>query len=57
MFETVETVKGWKIERVVGTRSRYYVYIAVDMYVTFKTIKAATEFCEKCLEPTTHTYH
>ena len=52
-YETVKTVKGYKIIRIKGTRGAYYVNIREGQrfreYQHFNTIKAATEFIEKCL--------
>lgn len=45
--ETVKTVNGYNIIRVVGTRGYYYVYVTFESYYSFRTIKEATAFCEK----------
>jgi hypothetical protein len=51
MYETVKTVKGIAITRMIGTRGHYYVNIREGKdwkeFLTFKTIKAAVEFIEK----------
>ena len=48
MYETVKTVKGYDIVRMIGTRGFYHVVIRQGKTwkeeVTFRTIKAATEF-------------
>ena len=51
MYETIKTVNGLKIERMIGTRGFYHVNIKENKkgwreYHTFRTIKAATQFCE-----------
>lgn len=46
MYETVKVVNGYKIERMTGTRGFFKVYIRKNVYHTFRTIKAATAFCE-----------
>lgn len=53
MYETVKTVKGYAITRMIGTRGAYHVNIREGKgwreFHTFKTIKAAVEFIEKAL--------
>lgn len=53
MYETVKTVKGYKIKRMKGTHGAYYVAIregkGFKEFCTFKTIKAAAEFIETTL--------
>ena len=54
MRETVKIVKGYAITRKVGTRGHYEVTIettayGVRKYMTFRTVKAATEYIEKAL--------
>lgn len=46
MYETVKVVNGYKIERMKDTRRFYKVYVRKNVYYTFRTIKAATAFCE-----------
>ena len=46
MYETVKTVNGYKITRMVGTKGFYHVKTAENKETTFKTIKAAAEFCK-----------
>ena len=53
MYETVKTVKGIAITRMIGTKGFYHVTIKQGAdwkaYYTFRTIKAAAEFIEKAL--------
>lgn len=53
MYETVKTVKGYEITRMIGTRGAYFVNVREGKgyreFHTFKTIKAAVEFIEKAL--------
>jgi hypothetical protein len=44
MYETVKTVKGHEIYRMVGTRKCFHVASGNHSYLTFQTIKAATEY-------------
>lgn len=46
MRETVKVVKGYEITRFKGCNGFYRVYIAPSKFLTFKTIKAATVYCE-----------
>ncbi len=50
MFETVKIVNGYEIYRMKGTKGCYHVNIREGKgwkeFHTFKTIKAATQFCE-----------
>ncbi len=50
MYETVKTVKGYGIYRMVGTKGFYFVDLKkcgeAVVKMSFKTIKAAAEFCE-----------
>lgn len=52
MYETVKTVNGYKIKRMVGTKGCYHVNIKEDNgkgfkeFHTFRTIKSAVEFCK-----------
>lgn len=52
MYETVKTVNGYEIKRMVGTKGFYHVTIkeydgiGVKEFHTFRTIKSAVEFCE-----------
>lgn len=53
MYETVKTVKGYAITRMIGTRGAYHVNVREGKgwreFHTFRTIKAAVEFIEKAL--------
>ena len=53
MYETVKVVKGYKIERMKGTKGSYHVNVREGKgwreFHTFRTIKAAVEFIEKAL--------
>lgn len=53
MYETVKTVKGYAITRMVGTRGCYHVNVREGKgwreFHTFRTIKAAVEFIERAL--------
>ena len=46
MYETVKVVNGKEIYRMVGTHGFYHVRISKNKECTFKTIKAAAEFCK-----------
>lgn len=50
MYETVKTVNGYEIKRMIGTRGFYHVCIregkGFKEFHTFRTIKAAVKFCE-----------
>ena len=50
MFETVKTVNGYAITRMVGSRGAYHISIREGKgwreYHTFRTIKAAVAFAE-----------
>ena len=50
MYETVKVVNGYEIKRMVGTHGAYHVNIREGKgwreFHTFRTIKAAAEFCE-----------
>lgn len=53
MYETVKTVKGCEVKRMIGTHGFYYVNVREGKdfreFHTFRTIKAAVEFIEKAL--------
>jgi len=53
MYEVVKTVKGYEITRMKGTKGIYHVSIREGKgfreFLTFRTIKSATEFIEKTL--------
>lgn len=49
MYETVKVVKGYRVERMVGTRGFFRVYISSNKFCTFRTIKSAVEFIESTL--------
>ena len=50
MYETVNVVNGYEIVRMKGTKGFYHVNVKEGKgwreFHTFKTIKAATAFCE-----------
>ncbi len=46
MRETVKVVRGYKITRLKGCKGYYTVYITTNKFLTFKTIKAASAYCE-----------
>ena len=46
MYETVKTVKGYNIERMIGTRRFYHVRLDAHRFVTFHTIKAAAAYID-----------
>ena len=50
MYETVKVVNGYEIKRIRGTHGAYQVTIKKgkgwELFHTFKTIRAATAFCE-----------
>lgn len=50
MYEVVKVVNGYEIKRMIGTRGFYSVNIREGNgwkeFHTFRTIKAATAFCE-----------
>lgn len=50
MYETVKTVNGYEIKRMIGTKGAYHVSIregkGFKEFHTFRTIKAAVKFCE-----------
>ena len=50
MYEVVKTVNGYQITRMIGTKGHYHVTIKKTKFgekcCMFKTIKAATAFCE-----------
>lgn len=50
MYEVVKVVNGYEITRMVGTHGFYQVTLKetakAKTFMTFKTIKAATEFCK-----------
>lgn len=53
MIETVAEIKGYKVQRHIGTRGHYFVNVREGKgfreFHTFKTKKAAIEFIEKAL--------
>ena len=53
MYETVKTVKGYEVKRMIGTRGAYRVTVregnGFREFHTFRTVKAAVEFIEKAL--------
>ena len=53
MYETVKTVKGYAITRMVGTRGFYHVVLRNAGWIreerVFRTIKAAVQFIETSL--------
>lgn len=46
MYEIVKTVKGYNIERSVGTRGQFFVKTRPNVSVWFRTIKAAVTYIE-----------
>ena len=46
MYEIVKTVKGYNIERMIGTRRQFFINIRPNVFVWFHTIKAATAYIE-----------
>lgn len=50
MYETVKVVNGYEITRMVGTKGFYHVNVREGKgfreFHIFRTIKAATAFCE-----------
>ena len=55
MYETVKTVNGYEIKRMVGTHGVYHVNVKEGKgwaeFHTFRTIKAAAAFIESALPP------
>lgn len=53
MYETVKTVNGYEIKRMVGTKGAYHVNVREGKgwseFHTFRTIKAAVEFIQTAL--------
>ena len=53
MYETVKTVKGYEVKRMIGTRGAYHVTVREGKgfreFHTCKTVRAAVEFIEKAL--------
>lgn len=49
MYEIVKTVKGYNIERMIGTRGSFFVNARPNVFIHFKTIKAATAYIENNL--------
>lgn len=53
IYETVKTVNGYEIKRMIGTHGAYHVNVREGEnwkeFHTFKTIKAATQFIETAL--------
>ena len=53
MYETVKTVKGHEVKRMIGTRGAYHVTVregkGFSEFHTFRTVKAAVVFIEKAL--------
>ena len=47
LYEVVKTVGNYNITRMKGTHSCYRVPLTKNISCTFKTIKAAAEFCER----------
>jgi hypothetical protein len=51
MIETVKEIKGFKIQRHIGTKGHYFVNVREGKgfreFHTFKSIKSAVEFIEK----------
>lgn len=53
LYETVKTVKGYAITRMINTTGTYHVLVregkGFKEFHTFRTIKAATKFIEETL--------
>ena len=53
MIEAVAEIKGYKVQRYIGTRGHYFVNVREGKgfreFYTFKTKKDAIEFVEKAL--------
>ena len=53
MYETVKTVKGYDVKRMIGTRGAYHVTVREGKgfreFHTFRTVKAAVKNNEKAL--------
>ncbi len=53
MYETVKTINGYEIKRMIGTRGAYHVNVREGKgwreFYTFRTIKAAVQFIETAL--------
>lgn len=49
MYEIVKTVKGYDIERMIGTRGQFFIKTRPNVSVWFRTIKAATAYIENNL--------
>lgn len=53
MYETVKTVKGYEIKRMIGSRGCYHVLVREGIgfreFHTFRTIKSAVKFIEDTL--------
>lgn len=46
MRETIKVVNGYEITRIKGTKGYYTVYITPNKFIPFRTIKAASAYCE-----------
>jgi hypothetical protein len=46
MYETVKTVNGYAISRMIGTHGFYHVKLTAYKECCFRTIKAAAAYCE-----------
>lgn len=46
MYEIVKTVKGYNIERMIGTKGQFFVKTRLNVSMWFRTIKAATTYIE-----------
>lgn len=46
MIEIVKVVKGYEITRLKWSKGFYTVYITPNKFLTFRTIKAASAYCE-----------
>ena len=49
MYEIVKTVKGYNIERMIGTRGQFFIKTRPNATRWFRTIKAATAYIENNL--------
>ena len=46
MYEVVKVVNGYSIWRMVGTHAHFTVRLDNHRYMTFRTIKAAADYCK-----------
>lgn len=46
MYETVKNVNGYEITRLKGSRKAYHVRLDEKRFLTFRTVKEATEYIQ-----------